>query len=65
MKLSFTSHARRLAGVTCRSLGWRPDDFWCATPAEIATIFAREGGEDDGMLSRGDFQALMERDQNG
>ena len=29
--------ARRLAGAAAQLLGWRPDDFWDATPAELAT----------------------------
>jgi hypothetical protein len=32
--------ATRLAGLTGALLGWRPDEFWNATPAELATIFA-------------------------
>jgi Phage tail assembly chaperone protein, TAC len=36
----FTTGAARLAGVATLLLGWRPDDFWHATPAELATILA-------------------------
>jgi uncharacterized phage protein (TIGR02216 family) len=34
----FTRTATRLAGLTGALLGWRPDEFWQATPAELATI---------------------------
>lgn len=34
----FAEVAIRLAGVTGALLGWRPDEFWQATPAELATI---------------------------
>lgn len=34
------AQAIQLAGQTALLLGWRPDDFWNATPAELATILA-------------------------
>jgi hypothetical protein len=36
----FSQTATRLAGLTGALLGWRPSEFWNATPAELATIFA-------------------------
>ena len=30
--------ARRLAGLAGALLGWRPDEFWRATPAELAEV---------------------------
>jgi Phage tail assembly chaperone protein, TAC len=36
---SFAIAATRLAGLTGAILGWRPDEFWRATPAELAAIF--------------------------
>ena len=36
--MSFADSALQLAGQTALLLGWRPDDFWNATPAELATI---------------------------
>lgn len=38
--MSFADSALQLAGQTALLLGWRPDDFWNATPADIATILA-------------------------
>jgi Phage tail assembly chaperone protein, TAC len=35
----FADTACRLAGLCAALLGWRPDEFWTATPAELATIF--------------------------
>jgi hypothetical protein len=40
MTNSFIQQATRLAGLTGALLGWRPGEFWNATPAELATIFA-------------------------
>ncbi len=51
----FAAAARRAAGVAAR-LGWRPDDFWAATPADLrlALGFDDDGGPsaDAGLLSR-------------
>jgi hypothetical protein len=31
-----------LSGVAARLLGWRPDEFWSATPAELAAALHDE-----------------------
>jgi tail assembly chaperone len=36
----FSRSAARLAGLAGALLGWRPDEFWNATPAELAAILA-------------------------
>ncbi|TCP33609.1 phage tail assembly chaperone [Sphingomonas sp. BK235] len=36
----FAAAATRLAGLATLALGWRPDDFWRATPAELAALGA-------------------------
>ena len=36
----FSDVAARLAGLAGAMLGWRPGEFWCATPTELAAIFA-------------------------
>lgn len=33
---SFAEAARALAGLSAWVLGWRPDEFWKATPDELA-----------------------------
>ena len=38
--MSFADSALQLSGRTALLLGWRPDDFWNATPSELATILA-------------------------
>ena len=32
----FGEAASRLSGIAAMLLGWRPDEFWAATPAELA-----------------------------
>jgi hypothetical protein len=36
----FAAAAVRLAGRAALLLGWRPADFWAATPAELAAVTA-------------------------
>ena len=71
MSGTFAAGAAHLAGVVPRLLGWRPGDFWNATPAELAAIFTavlrqaqdeRVGGT---PLTRGELTALLEQDRHG
>lgn len=61
----FAPGALRLAGLACRALGWRPAHFWDATPAELASVLAPQEGGDTAPLTRGELEAMMERDCNG
>lgn len=36
----FADCARQLAGQAGLLLGWRPEEFWAATPEELATALA-------------------------
>ena len=45
-----------LAGIAGALLGWRPADFWAATPAELAAIVAAMAG--DGPPSAADAADL-------
>ena len=38
----FGKQAAKLAGVAARLLGWRPEEFWRATPAELAAALHDE-----------------------
>lgn len=42
----FGESATRLAGAAAACLGWRPDEFWSATPAELAAAL-QVPGEDE------------------
>ena len=42
----FADAAGRLAGVAGWLLGWRPDEFWRATPAELASVLRAARGEE-------------------
>lgn len=41
----FSESAGRLAGFAGAVLGWSPDAFWRATPAELASVVAAIAGE--------------------
>jgi hypothetical protein len=61
----FAKSALRLAGLVPRALGWRPGEFWNATPAELATILADAGEPGGEPLGRAEMTALMEHDGHG
>ena len=46
----FAAGAGRLAGLAGALLGWSPDCFWRATPAELAGVVAALTGEDGGAM---------------
>ncbi|MCC2601706.1 phage tail assembly chaperone [Sphingopyxis yananensis] len=66
----FGPAARKLLGVMARLCGWRPDEFWRATPEDTAAVLAgwmepmgrieAGGGCDAGQLA-----AMMERFPDG
>jgi len=46
----FCAAAVKLAGVAGALLGWRPDEFWRATPAELgAVLTALMPAEEEGV----------------
>jgi hypothetical protein len=54
----FSDGAGRLAGLAGALLGWRPDEFWAATPAELAGLVRAMMGEGEETLSGGDLARL-------
>ncbi len=64
--MSFAEGALRLAGLVPRALGWTPEAFWNATPAELAAILAPAPGADAAApLTRGELGFLLERECDG
>jgi hypothetical protein len=62
----FAAQAGRLAGQVTLLLGWRPDEFWAATPAELAAIFAaRDEAQPGTGMSRADLDTMMEQEGHG
>jgi len=54
----FGAAAARLAGLAGALLGWRPDEFWQATPAELAAVLGALAGGDE-SASPVDLERLM------
>ena len=46
-------------------LGWRPDQFWSATPAELAAILEAMMPQGEAAPSRGEIARLMEMFPDG
>jgi uncharacterized phage protein (TIGR02216 family) len=57
----FSDSAGRLAGLAGALLGWRPDEFWRATPAELGAVLGAMAGEEVEAVSLSDLKRLMER----
>lgn len=68
MSDSFGALASLLSGVAARHLGWRPDDFWRATPAELVAALDVRSSEtaasEPAALDRATLQRMMEN-ENG
>ena len=67
MNESFSASADTLCQAAARLLGWRPADFWAATPAELACILSPRPDElgQTTPLDRAGLNALMERNPDG
>lgn len=62
--MMFADAALALCGLAARTLGWRPDDFWSATPAELAACLADPAAPPT-LMARGDLERLLELDPDG
>lgn len=58
---TFSEAAGRLAGLAGALLGWRPDEFWRATPAELGAVLGAMAGDTEAGASRPDLERLMAR----
>ena len=56
--MTLGQRATGLAGLASRLLGWRPDEFWGATPAELATAL---GSDELKPVAGDDLAKLMAR----
>ena len=55
----------RLAGMAGALLGWHPDEFWKATPAELAAVLSALSGEASTPAAPVDLKRLMEMFPDG
>lgn len=62
--MRFADAARQLFPLAARTLGWSPDTFWAATPADLALALADPAAV-AGELTRADLDRLLENDRHG
>jgi hypothetical protein len=60
MNDAFGPRAQRLARLAARALGWRPHEFWHATPAELVAILTDDSAP--AALTRADLTKMMEHE---
>lgn len=59
----FAEAAARWSGQCALMFGWRPHEFWSATPAEVGAIVeAMQGPQAGAAMSRGDLSRLIAQD---
>jgi uncharacterized phage protein (TIGR02216 family) len=63
-RLSFGAASLPLAALAARVLGWRPEEFWRATPAELAASLADPAGA-PAVPTRTEIERMLERETNG
>ena len=61
----FAASAARLAGVAGALLGWRPAEFWAATPAELAVVIEAAAPPAPACAGQGDVTRLKEMFPDG
>ena len=60
----FGERAACLSGLAAQVLGWRPDEFWAATPAELAWAM-RDGDDRVEPVSADEMTELLVRFPDG
>jgi len=63
--MRFADTAARLAGLAGALAGWRPDDFWTATPADLAAVIQALAGEAAEIAGQADLDRLKEMFPDG
>ena len=61
----FAGAAFRLAGLAGALLGWRPAEFWEATPAELAAVFGALNAPGEAPASADVLAQLQEQFPDG
>ena len=64
-EVRFGEAAARLSGQAALLIGWTPDTFWAATPAELAAIVMAAAPPPAGGIDHATITAMMERDADG
>lgn len=65
MSARFAEGAARLAGLAGALIGWRPAEFWAATPEELAGVLAALAGPQGEAAGSNDLARLKEMFPDG
>ncbi len=57
----FSQEAIALCGQCALLLGWRPAEFWDATPAELACVLSAYAPHEEAPPDAADLRKLMEQ----
>ena len=63
--MMFAQSARAAAHLAAAALGWRPQEFWQATPAELATALGVDAAPAAAPVDAGWLAGLMEQFPDG
>lgn len=63
--MTFSDRAVRLAGLATALFGWRPEEFWAATPAELAAVLDALSPEGSTSADASTIGRLMEQFPDG
>ncbi len=63
--MRFADGAARLAGLSGVLLGWRPEEFWGATPAELSAVIGAMAPAEEQAASGADLARLKEMFPDG
>ena len=61
---TLAANALPLCALAARGLGWRPGEFWQATPAELAACLA-DPATTPVPIGRKDLNRMLEREADG
>jgi uncharacterized phage protein (TIGR02216 family) len=59
--MNFTDVAVKLCGHSAVLLGWKPGEFWQATPAELGCVLSAVTGQNEAPPDSADIQMLMNK----
>ena len=62
MNSDFGPQVVRLYALAARTLGWQPDEFWAATPAELVAALSPPAAATDQPIGRDQLNTMMELD---
>ena len=62
MSDTFAARAAALCGLAAHALGWRPAEFWAATPSELALSLGEATSAPDLPPTRTQIEQMMRKE---